>query len=42
VPFFIASLTLTLTLGATLGLVNLARLTGAWGWGTLERPWVWA
>jgi hypothetical protein len=42
VPFFIASLVLTLTLGATLGMINLARLTAAWGWGTLERPWVWA
>ena len=42
VPFFIASLTLTLTWGATLGMINLARLTGDWGLGTLPRPSVWA
>lgn len=41
VPFFIASLGLTLTLGATLGMVNLARLTTT-GWGVLSRPSVWA
>ena len=40
VPFLAASLTLTLTLGATLGAINLARLTGTWGY--LPRPWVWA
>ena len=37
VPFFIASLVLTLTWGATLGMINLARLTGDWGLGTLPR-----
>lgn len=42
VPFFIASLVLTLTWGATLGMLNLARLTGDWGLGTLPRPSVWA
>ena len=42
VPFFIASLTLTLTWGATLGMINLARLTAGWGLGTLPRPSVWA
>jgi hypothetical protein len=40
VPFFLASLALTLTFGATLGVLNLARLTGTWG--TLPRPSVWA
>jgi uncharacterized protein involved in response to NO len=42
VPFFIASLSLTLTWGATLGMINLARLTAGWGLGTLPRPSVWA
>lgn len=42
VPFFIASLMLTLTWGATLGMINLARLTAGWGLGTLPRPSVWA
>ncbi len=42
VPFFVASLTLTLTWGATLGMINLARLTADWGLGTLPRPSVWA
>ena len=42
VPFFIASLGLTLTWGATLGMINLARLTAGWGLGTLPRPSVWA
>ena len=42
VPFFIASLLLTLTWGATLGMINLARLTAGWGLGTLPRPSVWA
>src|SRR6186997_2380995 len=42
VPFFIASLVLTLTWGATLGMINLARLTGGWGLGTLPRTSVWA
>lgn len=42
VPFFIASLVLTLTWGATLGMINLARLTGDWGLGTLPRSSVWA
>ena len=37
VPFFIASLMLTLTWGASLGMINLARLTGAWGLGSLPR-----
>jgi uncharacterized protein involved in response to NO len=41
VPFFIASLLLTLTFGAALGMLNLARLTGT-GWGLLHRPSVWA
>jgi len=40
VPFLAASLALTLTLGATLGAISLARLTGTWG--HLPRPWVWA
>jgi hypothetical protein len=40
VPFFTASLLLTLTFGATLGMINLARLTGTWG--ALPRPSVWA
>lgn len=40
VAFFVASLGLTLTLGATLGMISLARLTGTWG--TLPRPSVWA
>lgn len=40
VPFVVASLSLTLTFGATLGMINLARLTGAWG--ALPRPSVWA
>jgi hypothetical protein len=42
VPFFVASLALTLTWGATLGMVNLARLTAGWGLGTVPRPSVWA
>jgi hypothetical protein len=42
VPFFIASLVLTLTWGATLGMINLARLTADWGLGALPRPSVWA
>jgi hypothetical protein len=42
VPFFIASLMLTLTWGATLGMINLARLTAGWGLGTLPRTSVWA
>jgi uncharacterized protein involved in response to NO len=42
VPFFIGSLLLTLTFGATLGMINLARLTTAWGLGVLPRPSVWA
>jgi hypothetical protein len=42
VPFFIASLTLSLTWGATLGMINLARLTTSWGLGSLPRPSVWA
>ena len=42
VPFFIASLLLTLTWGATLGMVNLARLTTNWGLGTLPRSSVYA
>ena len=42
VPFFIASLVLTLTWGTTLGMVNLARLTAGWGLGTLPTPSVWA
>lgn len=42
VPFFVASLVLTLTWGATLGMINLARLTGEWGLGTLPRTSVWA
>jgi hypothetical protein len=41
-PFFIASLTLTLTWGATLGMINLARLTAGWGLGTLPPTSVWA
>jgi hypothetical protein len=42
VPFFIASLALSLTWGATLGMINLARLTTNWGLGALPRPSVWA
>ena len=42
VPFFTASLLLTLTWGATLGMINLARLTAGWGLGVLPRPSVWA
>jgi uncharacterized protein involved in response to NO len=42
VPFFIGSLLLTLTFGATLGMINLARLTTTWGLGALPRPSVWA
>jgi uncharacterized protein involved in response to NO len=42
VPFFIGSLILTLTWGATLGMINLARLTADWGLGVLPRPSVWA
>lgn len=42
VPFFVASLALTLTFGATLGMINLARLTAGWGLGVLPRPSVWA
>lgn len=40
VPFFLTSLALTMTFGATLGALALARLTGTWG--TLHRPSVWA
>jgi hypothetical protein len=40
IPFFLASLGLMLTLGATLGALNLLRLTGTWG--PLPRPSVWA
>lgn len=40
VPFLWASFGLTLTFGATLGAINLARLTGTWG--LLSRPSVWA
>lgn len=42
VPFFAGSLLLTLTWGATLGMINLARLTADWGLGALPRPSVWA
>lgn len=42
VPFFIGSLLLTLTFGATLGMINLARLTADWGLGVLPRSSVWA
>lgn len=42
VPFFIGSFVLTLTWGATLGMINLARLTAGWGLGVLPRPSVWA
>ena len=42
VPFFLGSLLLTLSFGATLGMINLARLTATWGLGTLPRPSVWA
>ena len=42
VPFFAGSLLLTLTWGATLGMINLARLTAGWGLGALPRPSVWA
>jgi hypothetical protein len=42
VPFFVASLLLTLTWGTTLGMINLARLTTGWGLGTLPRSSVWA
>lgn len=38
--FFVASLTLALTVGLTLGAINLARLTGTWGF--VFRPSVWA
>ncbi len=41
VPFFAASLILALSLGATLGMINLIRLTTAL-LGTLPRPSVWA
>ena len=41
-PFFAGSLLLTLTWGATLGMINLARLTAGWGFGVLPRPSVWA
>ena len=37
VPFFAGSLLLTLTWGATLGMINLARLTAGWGLGSLPR-----
>lgn len=37
VPFFAGSLLLTLTWGATLGMINLARLTAGWGLGVLPR-----
>lgn len=39
-PFLWASLGLGLTFGTTLGAINLARLTGTWGF--LPRPSVWA
>ena len=42
VPFFAGSLLLTLTWGATLGMINLARLTAGWGFGVLPRPSGWA
>jgi len=38
-PFLVGSLAVTLTIGTTLGAVNLARLTGTWG--VLSRPAVW-
>jgi uncharacterized protein involved in response to NO len=38
--FLVASLTLALTVGMTLGAINLARLTGTWGF--VSRPSVWA
>ncbi|HET7295144.1 MAG TPA: NnrS family protein [Vicinamibacteria bacterium] len=38
-PFVAASLAFALTFGATLGALNLARLTGTWG--VLHRPSVW-
>lgn len=38
-PFLVGSLAVTLTIGTTLGAVNLARLTGTWG--LLSRPAVW-
>jgi len=41
VPFLLASLAVTLSFGATLGMINLVRLTTAW-WGGLPRPSVWA
>jgi hypothetical protein len=40
-PFLLAALGLTLTFGATLGMINLARLTTAWGWGNLTPPSIW-
>lgn len=40
VPFLWASIGVALTFGATLGALNLARLTGTWG--VLSRPSVWA
>ncbi len=40
-PFLLAALGLTLTFGATLGMINLARLTAAWGWGALTPPSIW-
>lgn len=42
VPFFVGSLALTLTWGATLGMINLARLTAGWGLGALPPASVWA
>lgn len=42
VRFVVASLVLTLTWGATLGMINLARLTAGWGLGTLPATSVWA
>lgn len=39
-PFFLASLGLTLSFGTALGVLNLLRLTGTWGY--LARPSVWA
>ena len=39
-PFLLAALGVTMTLGATLGAINLARLTGTWG--ALPRASVWA
>jgi len=38
-PFLVGSLAVTVTIGTTLGAVNLARLTGTWGF--VSRPAVW-